>query len=74
MCYFILLLFALRAIHFCFIAEATSALDTESERVVQNALDKLMELKSMTTFGKWQVILLSNCLVYSFAINKCLFQ
>jgi ATP-binding cassette subfamily B (MDR/TAP) protein 1 len=34
----------------CSIAEATSALDTESERVVQNALDKLMSLKSMTTF------------------------
>jgi ATP-binding cassette subfamily B (MDR/TAP) protein 1 len=34
----------------CSIAEATSALDTESERVVQNALDGLMELKSMTIF------------------------
>jgi ATP-binding cassette subfamily B (MDR/TAP) protein 1 len=34
----------------CSIAEATSALDTESERVVQNALDKLMSLKTMTTF------------------------
>lgn len=41
---------------FCSVVEATSALDTESERVVQNALDKLMELKSMTTFGKLQVV------------------
>jgi len=32
--------------------EATSALDSESEAVVQQALDKLLELESMTTFGK----------------------
>lgn len=33
--------------------EATSALDSESERTVQQALDRLMKLRSITTIGKW---------------------
>ena len=32
--------------------EATSALDSESESVVQAAIDDLMKLGTMTTFGK----------------------